>query len=82
MNPAEVITVLRNACSEIGNRPRYFVEEARRYLDTGLSFPKSGLTKKMRADLGLDDIVVDGKALEEIKEIAKRTRLGKVQDAP
>jgi hypothetical protein len=74
-----VITLIRNLAAEVGNRPDHFAEEARLFVDTGLSFPKTGLTKKLRKEMGLDELEVDPSSLEDLKVIVGITRLGRVK---
>jgi heterodisulfide reductase subunit C2 len=78
VDTTQVITHLRTMAAERGHIPPYFREEAKRFLQTGLAFPKTGMTKKMRQDLGLEDIEVSESARNELKEIAARTRLGRL----
>ncbi|MGD0056274.1 MAG: 4Fe-4S dicluster domain-containing protein [Methanomassiliicoccales archaeon] len=79
VEPATVITLIRNLAAEAGNRPDRFAEEAKLFIDTGLSFPKTGLTKKLRKEMGLDDFEVDRSSLEDLKVIVEKTRLGRVK---
>ena len=51
-DPGEVIALLRELAVQKGNRPQYFVDEAKRFLQTGICFPRTGMTKKMRKELG------------------------------
>ncbi|MDD1767773.1 MAG: 4Fe-4S dicluster domain-containing protein [Methanomassiliicoccales archaeon] len=79
VEPAMVITLIRNMAAESGNLPDHFAEEARLFIDTGLSFPKTGLTKKIRKEMGLDDIEVKSSTLEDLRTIIERTRLGRIK---
>lgn len=79
VEPAMVITLVRNMAAESGNLPDHFAEEARLFIDTGLSFPKTGLTKKIRKEMGLDDIEVKSSTLEDLRTIIERTRLGRIK---
>ena len=74
-----IITLIRNLAGEAGNIPDHFAEEGKLFVDTGLSFPKTGLTMKIRKEMGLDDIGVDPSALEDLKIIVERTRLGRIK---
>lgn len=78
VGPAEIINALRNLAADHGNLPTYLKEEAKRYLQTGACFPRTGLTKKMRKELGLKDLETDVRSLAEIKELASRTRMGRL----
>jgi len=77
-DPATVIALLREESASAGNLPPYLQEEAKRYLETGLCFPRTGMTKKMRRELGLDDGAPSSQAVEEAREIARRTGLGRM----
>ncbi len=74
--PAEVIALLREEAAQSGNLPKHFREEAKRYLQTGSCFPHTGMTRKMRRQLGLEDAAPSKEAVEEAREIARRTGLG------
>jgi heterodisulfide reductase subunit C len=76
-DPGEVIALLRERAAESGNVPAYLVDEASRFAATGLCFPRTGMTKKMRKELDLPDGEVSEKALSECAEIVRRTGLGR-----
>lgn len=78
-SPAELIKELRGRSAENGNVPKAFAEEAKLFQKTGLSFPNSGLTKKMRKELGLGDIVVETRTLEELTHLVQNSRLGRLR---
>jgi heterodisulfide reductase subunit C len=78
VNPSFIVTLVRNLASERGHIPKHYLEEARLFIRTGLSFPKTGLTKKMRSEMKLDDIDIDQKTMDEVKFIVNRTRLGRL----
>ncbi|MBC7108693.1 MAG: 4Fe-4S dicluster domain-containing protein [Methanomassiliicoccales archaeon] len=78
VNPSFIITLVRNLASERGNIPKQYVDEAKLFMKTGLSFPKTGLTKKMRSEMKLDDFDIDQKTMTEITFIVNRTRLGRL----
>lgn len=77
--PGEVVALLREMASEAGNRPSYLNEEAKRFLQTGICFPKTGMTKKMRKDLGLEELEITETALRDVAEMTKRTKLGRLK---
>lgn len=79
VGPADLIRDLRSSAVEQGNVPRAFSDEARLFLRTGLSFPNSGLTKKIRKEMGLPDIQTDAGTLKELTIISKRSRLGELK---
>jgi len=79
VDPATVIASLREAASRQGNLPPHLKDEAKQFRSTALSFPNTGMTRKMRKELGLPDLAVSGKALEETKRIVSRTRLGRLK---
>lgn len=78
-DPALVITLLRGSAAAKGNRPQHFLEEAKLFFSTGLSFPCTGMTKKLRKELKLPDLQMDERTLEETKVIISRTRLGRIK---
>lgn len=78
-DPGEVIARLRELAVQRGNRPQYFVEEAKRFLATGICFPRTGMTKKMRKELALPDGEVTTAALKDVAEICRRTGLGRLR---
>lgn len=76
-DPGEVIALLRERAAKGGNVPAYLRDEADRFMTTGLCFPRTGMTKKMRKELGLPDGEVSERALGECAEIVRRTGLGR-----
>ena len=61
-----------------GEAPTYLVDEAIRFLQTGICFPRTGMTKKMRRELGLPEGEVTERRGEGAGEIARRTGLGRL----
>ncbi len=78
-DPGETIALLRELAVQRGNRPQYIVEEAKRFIQTGICFPRTGMTKKMRKELGLPDGEITASALKDVAEICKRTGLGRLE---
>jgi heterodisulfide reductase subunit C len=78
-DPGEVIASLRELAVLRGNRPQYFVDEAKRFLQTGICFPRTGMTKKIRKELSLPERDTSPSALKDIEEISRRTALGRVK---
>jgi heterodisulfide reductase subunit C len=78
-NPATVITLIRNIAAASGNLPKHLAEEAKLFLETGLSFPQTGLTKKLRKEMGLKEVEVEDSSLRDLKLIVSRTRLGRLK---
>jgi len=76
-DPGEVIASLRERAAERGNLPPYLLDEAERFKKTALCFPRTGMTKKMRKELGLPDGEVSERAVRECGEIIRRTGLGR-----
>lgn len=76
VDPASVIGTLRNLAAAEGNIPDHFVQEALLLKKTGLSFPITGLTKKLRKELDLEEMEVSELAKRELDMIISRTRLG------
>ncbi|HSV42616.1 MAG TPA: hypothetical protein VLH13_04310, partial [Methanomassiliicoccales archaeon] len=74
----ELIMALRGEAADEGNVPKAFKEEAKLFQRTGLSFPSTGLTKKLRKDMGLKDLVTEPQTVEELTVIIKATRLGRL----
>ncbi|MBI0582703.1 MAG: 4Fe-4S dicluster domain-containing protein [Methanomassiliicoccus sp.] len=77
-DPGEAIARLREDAAARGSVPRFLVDEAERFRATALCFPRTGMTKKMRRELGLPDGEVSENALKECAEIVRRTGLGRV----
>ncbi len=73
--PGEVIALLRERTAGGGNVPSYLVDEAKRFATTGMCFPRTGMTKKLRKELGLPDGEVSARALGECSEIVRLTGL-------
>jgi heterodisulfide reductase subunit C len=78
VDPAFVITLLRQAAAAMGNCPRHLVDEAKLFQASGFSFPSTGMTKKLRKELGLPELCVIHKAISEVQSIVKRTSMGRV----
>lgn len=76
VEPAEVMERLRGEAALNGNIPKHFCEEAKLFTRSGLSFPNTGMTKKLRKDLGLDDLTVPAETMDQLATLLKRTRLG------
>ncbi len=79
VDPAFVITLLRQAAAQLGNRPQHFADEARLFQASGLSFPSTGMTRKLRKELGLPELCVSDKAVCDVQSIVKRTSMGRVK---
>jgi heterodisulfide reductase subunit C len=78
VDPSHVITLLRNAAALQGNRPEHFAEELRLFKSTGMSFPRTGLTKKMRKEFSLPDLEVSMETMEELSKLLIKTKLGRL----
>lgn len=76
-DPGTVIARLRERSAAKGKVPAFLQEEAQRFFTTGLCFPRTGMTRKMRRELCLEDGEVSAQALEESREICRRTGLGR-----
>jgi hypothetical protein len=76
VDPAEMIALLREEAAARGNIPKHFSDEARLFVRSGLSFPNTGMTKKLRKDLELSDLTVPVETMEQLMLIVRRTRLG------
>lgn len=74
----DIISVLRTLAAEDGRVPDSTSKVAKLFLKTGHAFPISGLTKKMRKELGLDELKVDDGAMEEVNRLAKKTGFKKI----
>ncbi|MGD1060392.1 MAG: hypothetical protein ABR879_02930, partial [Methanomassiliicoccales archaeon] len=79
VDPATVIASLRESASHSGNLPSHIMDEARQFKSTALSFPNTGMTRKARKELGLQELVVSERALEDTKRIVSRTKLGRLK---
>jgi heterodisulfide reductase subunit C len=82
VDPARVITALRNLAAEKGNVPAHFLSEARLFVSSGMAFPVTGLTKKLRVELKLEELEVGEDTIDEIRIIASKTRMGRVDIEP
>lgn len=78
VDPAHVITLLRNAAALQGNRPEHFAEELRLFKSSAMSFPRTGLTKKMRKEFSLPDLEVSSETMDELSKLLERTKLGRL----
>jgi heterodisulfide reductase subunit C2 len=76
VDPSEIIMILREEAAALGSVPKHFSEEAKLFVRSGLSFPNTGMTKKLRKDLGLEDLTVPAETMEHLAVLVKRTRLG------
>ena len=76
VEPSDTLTFLRGEAAARGNIPKHFSDEARLFISSGLSFPNSGMTKKLRKELGLDGLTIPPETLEQLALLIKRTRLG------
>lgn len=79
VDPAEVMTLLRGEAASLGNIPKHFSEEAKLFTRSGLSFPNTGMTKKLRKDLGLEDLAISSETMLELTLMIKRTKLGAIR---
>jgi len=61
-----------------GHCPKAFMEEAKLFIRSGLAFPNSGLTKKVRKELGLPDMVMDPRTMEELVVLIEASSMGRV----
>ncbi len=78
VDPAHVITLLRGAAARHGNRPGHFAEELSLFRSTGMSFPRTGLTKKMRREFSLPELDVSKETMDELAKLLDRTKLGRL----
>lgn len=76
VDPASIINALRNLSAKEGKAPEHFRKEATLFIQTGLSFPVTGFTKKMREELDLEPLGVTERALEDLKIIIDDTAMG------
>jgi heterodisulfide reductase subunit C len=76
VGPAEMITLLRGEAAARGNMPKHFSEEAKLFIHSGSSFPNTGMTKKLRKDLGLEELTIQPETAEQLAKIIKRTKMG------
>jgi heterodisulfide reductase subunit C len=76
VDPAEAIAHIRGEATVLGNVPKHFSEEAKLFIRSGLSFPNTGMTKKLRKDLGLGDLEVPAETMEQLSQLIGKTRLG------
>lgn len=78
VDPSHVITLLRNAAALQGNRPEHFAEELKLFKSTSMSFPRTGLTKKMRKEFSLPDLEVSTETMDELSKLLIKTKLGRL----
>jgi heterodisulfide reductase subunit C len=78
VDPSFVITLLRQAAAQVCNRPKHFADEAKLFQTSGLSFPNTGMTRKVRKEMGLPELCVSQETIIEVKSIVKRTSMGGV----
>lgn len=78
VDPSHVITLLRNAAALQGNLPEHFAEELKLFRSSGMSFPRTGLTKKMRKEFSLPDLEVSAETMDELSKLLTRTKLGRL----
>jgi hypothetical protein len=79
VEPSEILTFLRGAAAVRGNIPKHFSDEAKLFISSGLSFPNSGMTRKLRKELDLDGLTVSSETLAQLAFLVKRTRLGELE---
>ena len=79
VEPSEILTFLRGAAAVRGNIPKHFSDEAKLFISSGLSFPNSGMTRKLRKELDLDGLTVSSETLAQLALLVKRTRLGELE---
>ena len=78
VDPAHVITLLRNAAAQRGNFPEHFAEELGLFKSSGMSFPRTGLTKKMRKEFSLPELEISPETMDELSKLLERTKLGRL----
>jgi heterodisulfide reductase subunit C len=76
VDPAGIIADLRNMASRRGNIPEHFRKEAQLFKGTGLAFPVTGLTRKLRKELDLPPLEVSETAMKDLGILLDRTTLG------
>lgn len=76
VDPAHLIVMLRNRAVLEGNIPDHYASEAKMLIKTGLAFPITGLTRKFREDMGLEELEVEESTLRELNTIIERTKIG------
>lgn len=69
----EIISVLRTLAARKGLIPPATIKVAKLFLKTGYSFPISGLTKKMREELGLEELKVKQRVRKDVETLMERT---------
>lgn len=76
VEPSDTLAFLRGEAAARGNIPKHFADEAKLFINSGLSFPNSGMTKKLRKELDLDALTVSPETSEQLALLIRRTRLG------
>jgi len=74
----EIISVMRTLAAEEGLLPDSTSKVAKLFMKTGYAFPISGLTKKMRKEMGLEELEVDTDVMKEVDLLTKKTGFKKL----
>jgi len=75
VHTAAIIRRIRQRLFEHGMAPEGIKKVAVHFAKTGMAFPVTGFTKKMRKEMGLGDVpttVSDPRALEEVRTLLRR----------
>ncbi|MFP4169799.1 MAG: 4Fe-4S dicluster domain-containing protein [Methanomassiliicoccales archaeon] len=78
VNPAGVINALRRLSAQRGGAPDHLLSEVKLFKETGLAFPRTRLTSKLRGELDLEELEVDADTQDELDLIVKRTSMGRL----
>jgi heterodisulfide reductase subunit C len=77
VHAAGIIRVIRQRLFEMGMAPEGINKVADHFSKTGMAFPVTGFTRKMRKEMRLGDVpttAADPKALEEVRKLLARAR--------
>jgi heterodisulfide reductase subunit C len=76
VHTAAVIRNIRQRLFAMGMAPEGIKKVAAEFARTGMAFPVTGFTKKMRKEMGLGDVpttAADKDALEEVRQLLRRS---------
>jgi heterodisulfide reductase subunit C len=77
VHAAGVIRRIRQRLFELGMAPEGIKKVAQEFGKSGMAFPVTGFTRKMRKEMGLGDVPTtasDEEAMEEVRELLRRAR--------
>lgn len=70
LDVTNLIAVLRNIAAHQKKAPEAFLKSAKLFHDTSFAFPITKYTEKLRSELGLSALEIDGGVVEEVQKLA------------